>query len=98
LSNTFANTTGDLQDVIEWMYSGLHSGAAQDMSYAEIIAAGKNGASSAISDLRTSIETTSDGKYVAQSSLTSSVDNAISGIVNAAAGTYANTQLFAKID
>jgi hypothetical protein len=47
------------------MYSGFHSGASADMSYAEIIAAGKNGASSAISDLRTSIETTSDGKYVA---------------------------------
>lgn len=98
LSNTFAKSTKDLQGVIEWMYSGLHSGASADMSYAEIIAAGKNGASSAISDLRTSIETTSDGKYVAQNSLTSSVDNAISGIVNAAAGTYANTQLFAKID
>ena len=98
LSNTFARSTEDLQDVIEWMYSGLHSGASADMSYAEIIAAGKNGASSAISDLRTSIETTSDGKYVAQSSLTSSVDKAISGIVNDVTGKYANTSIFSQID
>lgn len=98
LSNTFARSTEDLQGVIEWMYSGLHSGASADMSYAEIIAAGKNGASSAISDLRTSIETTSDGKYVAQSSLTSSVDRAISGIVNDVTGKYANTSVFSQID
>ena len=98
LSNTFARSTKDLQSVIEWMYSGLHSGASADMSYAEIIAAGKNGASSAISDLRTSIETTSDGKYVAQSSLTSSVDSAISGIVNDVTGKYANTSIFSQID
>lgn len=98
LSNTFARSTEDLQSVIEWMYSGLHSGASADMSYAEIIAAGKNGASSAISDLRTSIETTSDGKYVAQSSLTSSVDSAISGIVNDVTGKYANTSIFSQID
>lgn len=98
LSNTFAKSTKDLQGVIEWMYSGLHSGASADMSYAEIIAAGKNGASSAISDLRTSIETTSDGKYVAQSSLTSSVDSAISGIVNDVSGKYANTSVFSQID
>ena len=98
LSNTFAKSTKDLQGVIEWMYSGLHSSASADMSYAEIIAAGKNGASSAISDLRTSIETTSDDKYVAQSSLTSSVDSAISGIVNDVTGKYANTSVFSQID
>lgn len=68
------------------------------MSYAEIIAAGKNGANSAISDLRTSIEAISDGKYVAQSSLTSSVDSAISGIINDVTGKYANTSVFSQID
>lgn len=97
LSNTFARSTEGLQDVIEWMYSGLHSGASADMSYAEIIAAGKNGASSAISDLRTSIENTADGKYVAESSLTSKVESNLSGIINRVTESSAGTSIFSQI-
>jgi hypothetical protein len=66
------------------MYSGLKSSTAPDKSYAEIMAAGKNGMDSAISDLRTSVENIDD-TYVAKSSLTSAVNDAISGIVNTTA-------------
>lgn len=100
INNTFASSITDvngLKQVVEWMYSGLRSSAGADQSFAEIIASGKNGMSSAISDLRTSVESLGD-TYVAKSSLTSSVDSAISGIINAASGTYANTSIFSKID
>lgn len=100
INNTYASSITDvngLKQVVEWMYSGLRSSAGADQSFAEIIASGKNGMSSAISDLRTSVESLGD-TYVAKSSLTSSVDNAISGIINAASGTYANTSVFSKID
>lgn len=99
LGNTYARITDvdGVKDVIEWMYSGLKSGSGADKTYAEIVAAGKNGLSSAISDLRTSVDSLGS-TYVAQSSLTSSVDSAISGIINAASGTYANTSMFSKID
>ena len=99
LGNTYARITDvdGVKDVIEWMYSGLKSSSSANKTYAEIVASGKNGLSSAISDLRTSVDSLGS-TYVAQSSLTSSVDNAISGIINAASGTYANTSVFSKID
>lgn len=97
LSNTFARSTEDLQDVIEWMYSGLHSGASADKSYAEIIAAGKNGMNSAISDLRTEVESIGD-TYVAKSSLTSAVNDAISGVLNETEEGQAMSTMFSKID
>lgn len=100
INNTFASSITDvngLKQIVEWMYSGLRSSAGADQSFAEIIASGKNGMSSAISDLRTSVESLGD-TYVAKSSLTSSVDSAITGIINDTNGTYANTSVFSKID
>lgn len=97
LDNKYAKSTKDTQDVIEWLYSGLQSGISADKSYAEIIAAGKNGASQAISNLRTSIENTADGKYVAESSLASKVESNLSGIINRVTGDSAGTSIFSQI-
>ena len=52
--------------------------------------------SSAISDLRTSVENIGN-TYVAISSLESKVDEAITGIKNAASNTYANSTMFSAI-
>lgn len=99
LGNTYARITdvNGVKDVIEWMYSGLKSGSGADKTYAEIMAAGKNGMNSAISDLRTSIENIDD-TYVAKSSLTSAVNDAISGVVNTTAEGQAMSSMFSKID
>ena len=97
LDNKYAKSTKDTQDVIEWLYSGLQSGISADKSYAEIIAAGKNGASQAISNLRTSIENTADGKYVAESSLASKVESNLSGIINRVTESSAGTSIFSQI-
>lgn len=100
ISNTYANSVEDIngiQEVIEWMYSGLTSSASEDLSYAEIVAAGKNGMNSAISDLRTEIESIGD-TYVAKSSLTSAVNDAISGVLNETEEGQAVSEIFSKID
>lgn len=100
ISNTYANSVEDvngIKEVIEWMYSGLTSSASEDLSYAEIVAAGKNGMNSAISDLRAEVESIGD-TYVAKSSLTSSVNDSLTGIINEATGTSAGTTIFSKIN
>lgn len=99
LGNTYARVTdvNGVKNIVEWMYSGLKSSTAPDKSYAEIMAAGKNGMDSAISDLRTSVENIDD-TYVAKSSLTSAVNDAISGVVNTTAEGQAMSSMFSKID
>ena len=99
LSNTYARVTdvNGVKNIVEWMYSGLKSSTAPDKSYAEIMAAGKNGMDSAISDLRTSVENIDD-TYVAKSSLTSAVNDAISGVVNTTTEGQAMSSMFSKID
>lgn len=99
LGNTYARVTdvNGVKNIVEWMYSGLKSSTAPDKSYAEIMAAGKNGMDSAISDLRTSVENIDD-TYIAKSSLTSAVNDAISGVVNTTAEGQAMSSMFSKID
>ena len=100
ISNTYANSVEDvngIKEVIEWMYSGLTSSASEDLSFTEIKNAGKNGMNSAISDLRTEVESIGD-TYVAKSSLTSSVNDSLTGIINEATGTSAGTTIFSKIN
>ncbi len=83
LGNTYARITDvdGVKNIVEWMYSGLKSSTDPDKSYAEIMAAGKNGMDSAIADMRTSVENIGN-TYVSKSSLTSAVNDAISGVVN----------------
>lgn len=97
ISNTYAKVD-DVEGVIEWMYSALHSGVSADKTYAQIVAAGKDNTlgTSAISELRTTVNKI-DGEYVAESSLESKVDDAISGLYNSASSNNAKTYIFSKI-
>ena len=58
----------DVSAIIEWLYSGLKSSSAQDLSYNQLVTAAKNDTlgTSAISELYSKIENL-DNKYVAKS-------------------------------
>lgn len=98
IGNTYVKMS-ELGEIFDWMWSGMKSSANETYSYADVLAAAKNASGhKAISDLHTAIQDVGDGRYVAQSSLTSAVDNAITGIKNDTNGTYATTTIFSKVD
>lgn len=88
----------EAEQVIEWMYSALKQSSSADKTFNQIVSSGKNGLSSAISELRTYVEKLKNGDYVATASLQASVDNAIAGLKSSASSNYAKTEIFNKID
>ena len=80
------------------MYSALKQSSSADKTFNQIVSSGKNGLSSAISELRTYVEKLKNGDYVATASLQASVDNAIAGLKSSASSNYAKTEIFNKID
>ena len=88
----------EAEQVIEWMYSALKQSSSADKTFNQIVSSGKNGLSSAISELRTYVEKLKNGDYVATASLQASVDNAIAGLKSSASSNYAKTEIFNKIN
>lgn len=88
----------DAESIIEWMYSALKQSTSADKTFTQIASAGKDGLSSAISELRTYVEKLKNGDYVATASLEASVDDAIAGLKASASSNSAKTEIFNKID
>jgi hypothetical protein len=74
--------TDDLKNVLEWMYSGLKAQSSPNLTYAQLISAAKNNelGTSAIAELRTQIQNL-DGRYVAQSSLSTAVNDSLATLI-----------------
>lgn len=106
ISNTYARgeDVNGVKQVIEWMYSGLKSSAGPEQSIAQIISAGKNSLIGAISDMRTQVNKLENGDYVSTGSLTTQIENYITGQLSTA-GLITETTLadafstvFARLD
>lgn len=99
LDNTYARktTVDDVEQIIEWMYSGLRSSTGQDKTIAELTAAGKSGLTSAIADIRTQVNKLENGDYVATASVDAKVKDSISGMLATADGTTAAGQFFSNV-
>lgn len=99
IGNTYVKIS-DIDDVIEWMYSGLKSSASSNMSYASLIAAGRNNTlpqTNAISEIGARV-TTIEGNLASSSWIESKVDSAIAGLKNSVTSNSAKTEIFNKID
>lgn len=95
-----AATQQDLENaekVLEWMYSGLKLSTTPDKTTSELASAGKDALNSAISDLRTYVQKLKNGDYVASSSITSAVNNAIASLYSQAGNNNAKSLIFSKI-
>ena len=86
------------ENVIEWMYSALKNQTSSDYTYNQIVSAGKNSLSSAVSEIRTAVTKTQDGTFVASANIETVVDNAISGLRTSTSSNSAKTYIFNKIN
>lgn len=101
LGTTYARTQdiGDVHEVIEWLYSGLKSQTDPDKTFAQLVsAASTTGGSNAIADIRTYIEKLKSGDYVAQTEISSKVNDTISTMLLQSSDNNALASLAAKAD
>lgn len=96
LESTYARKNAET--VVEWMYSALRQQSGADLTFNQIVSAGKNGLTSAISEVRTYVEKLKNDEYVAISDIESAVDNAIVGLKNSASSNNVKSEIFAKLD
>lgn len=98
LETTYAKIdTEDAKKVLEWMYSGLKNQSSRDLTFNELVSAGKSGMNNAISSIRTQVEKLENGDYVATGSFESKVDDVITGLYNEAYKDKASTAIFSKL-
>lgn len=97
----------EIQKVIEWMYSGLKSGANSTTTWADIVAGGSNGKDGALTNLHTQVTKLVNNQYLATADLTTAVTTYKDGIASvlASAGLITQSKLnetrtaiYAKID
>jgi hypothetical protein len=91
LDNTYAKKSDvdGVEQIIEWMYSGLRTSTGQDKTIAQLTAAGKSGLTSAIADIRTQVNKLENGDYLATASVDAKVKDSISGMLATADSTTA---------
>lgn len=101
LESTYAKkSTEDAEKILEWMYAAFKNAASEEMSFAEMVAAGKSGLNEAVSDIKTYIEVVKNGEvldYVAYSSIESKVNDAVTGLYNKASSEEASTTIFSQV-
>lgn len=101
LETTYAKVdTENSKEILEWMYSALRNESSPEKTFNQLVSAGKSGLNSGISEVRTYVEAVKHGdaiNYVAQSSLESKVNDAITGLYNKAQQGQATSMLFSQV-
>lgn len=101
LDSTYAKVdVEDAKNVLEWMYAAFKNSSSSEMSYAEMVAAGKSGINNGVSEVRTYVNAIRDGdflKYEAVSSIESKVNDVITGLYNRASADDAQSTMFSQI-
>lgn len=97
IGNTYVKTN-DIKEILEWMYSGMRSSSSPNLSYAQLVAAGKNNTlgTNAISLIDARVSNI-EGNYVAESAIESKVGDAITGLYNRATADSASTSIFSQV-
>lgn len=94
LETTYAKK--DAENVIEWMYSALKNQTTPTKTFNEIVSAGQSDLSSAVSEIRTCIETVND-QLVSEANFETKVNNTISGLYSRATAEAASTSIFSQL-
>lgn len=100
LGTTYATVArvGDVEKVLEWMYSGLESSASEDITFSEMSSMAKNTFISAISDIRTQVSKVANGDFVAQTELASKVGDTIAAMLLQSSSDNALAGMSARLD
>lgn len=100
LGTTYATVArvGDVEKVLEWMYSGLESSASGDITFSEMSSMAKNTFISAISDIRTQVSKVANGDFVAQTELASKVGDTIAAMLLQSSSDNALAGMSARLD
>ena len=100
LGTTYATVArvGDVEKVLEWMYSGLESSASEDITFSEMSSMAKNDFVSAISDIRTQVSKVANGDFVAQTELASKVGDTIAAMLLQSSSDNALAGMSARLD
>ena len=100
LGTTYATVerVGDVEKVLEWMYSGLESSASEDITFSEMSSMAKNDFVSAISDIRTQVSKVANGDFVAQTELASKVGDTIAAMLLQSSSDNALAGISARLD
>lgn len=100
LGTTYATVArvGDVEKVLEWMYSGLGSSASEDITFSEMSSMAKNTFISAISDIRTQVSKVANGDFVAQTELASKVGDTIAAMLLQSSSDNALAGMSARLD
>ena len=100
LGTTYATVArvGDVEKVLEWMYSGLESSASGDITFSEMSSMAKNDFVSAISDIRTQVSKVANGDFVAQTELASKVGDTIAAMLLQSSSDNALAGMSARLD
>lgn len=94
LETTYAKK--DAEDVIAWMYSALKNQTTPTKTFNEIVSAGQSDLSSAVSEIRTCIETVNN-QLISEANFETKVDNTISGLYSKATAGESSTSIFSQL-
>lgn len=96
LGTTYA-TQDDTGEILKWLYSALKGSTSEYETYNQFVSAARNGASTAISELRTYVEQLKDGTFVATADIETKVNDAITGLYSKATADDATTTIFSQV-
>lgn len=101
LDTTYAKKdTEGAKEILEWMYSAFKNASSSELTYAQMVSAGKSGINNGVSEVRTYVNAIRDGdflKYEAISSIEAKVDDVITGLYNKATAEDAKTTIFSQV-
>lgn len=101
LETTYAKKdTEGAKEILEWMYSAFKNASSSELTYAQMVSAGKSGINNGVSEVRTYVNAIRDGdflKYEAVSSIEAKVDDVITGLYNKATAEDAKTTIFSQV-
>ncbi len=101
LDTTYAKKdTEGAKEILEWMYSAFKNASSSELTYAQMVSAGKSGINNGVSEVRTYVNAIRDGdflKYEAVSSIEAKVDDVITGLYNKATAEDAKTTIFSQV-
>lgn len=101
LDTTYAKKdTEGAKEILEWMYSAFKNASSSELTYAQMVSAGKAGINNGVSEVRTYVNAIRDGdflKYEAVSSIEAKVDDVITGLYNKATAEDAKTTIFSQV-
>lgn len=101
LESTYAKKdTENSKEILEWMYSAFKNESSKDLSFAQMVAAGKDATSSGISEIKAASQMVMDGdvlKKVQSTTLANKIADSISELYSKATEDSAENNLFTQV-